>query len=220
MTPGAAVPAGGERWGAFTIDRPSRFVVAWASGRRDRALAQTLVRTTRERTAGRVGIAWVSDGWTPYGEVIEEVYRDPLPAVGLPWEVLLPTPGVTLTQVVKHRQGRRLERVEVRATLGEQAAQPHTVQVERQNGVLRDRLACLTRKTHAFAKVPENWDACLSLALFEHNWVLPHVALRVPLDAPAGDRRYAQRTPAMALGLSDRAWSLADLLTHPVYHGK
>jgi hypothetical protein len=182
-------------------------------------LARTLVRTTRERTAGQVGIAWVSDGWSPYPEAIDTVYRDPLPTTGLPWKVLLPTPGVSLTQVVKHRKGRRLERVEVRPVLGAPAAQPHTVHVERQNGVLRDRLACLTRKTHAFAKCVQEWRACFSLAVFEHNWVLPQTALRQPLEQPIGGRRYGQRTPAMALGLADHAWTLTEVLTHPVYHG-
>ncbi|MBI4497297.1 MAG: hypothetical protein HY689_05300 [Chloroflexi bacterium] len=137
----------------------------------------------------------------------------------MPWPVFLPVPGVAWTQAVKYRQGRRLKRVEVRAVLGEQAAQPYTVQVERQNGVLRDRLACLTRKTHAFAKVVATWRACFSLVLFEHNGVLPHVALRVPLAMPDGQRRYQQRTPAMVLGLADHAWSRSEFLTHPVYHG-
>jgi IS1 family transposase len=219
LTDGPAPSPEGECWGAFTIDRPSRFIVAWAAGRRDADLAYRLVRQTRERTAGRAGIAWVSDGWAPYGAALQQVYRDPLPVVGVPWEVFLPTPGLRWTQIVKHRQGRRLTEVEVRVVLGEPVAQPHTVHVERQNGVLRDRVACLTRKTHAFAKDPAVWEACFSLALFEHNWILAHVALRQPLEQPSGGRRYEQRTPAMALGLADHAWTLTELLTHPVYHG-
>lgn len=161
----------------------------------------------------------MSDGWVPYVAAIQEAYWDREPAAGLPWELLLPAPGVALTQAVKHRRGRRLVRVEVRAVIGTVAAQPYTVQVERQNGVLRDRLACLTRKTHAFAKAAATWTACFSLALFEHNWVRPHVALRAPLDTPDAGRRYDQRTPAMALGLAGHAWSLSEFLTHPVYHG-
>ncbi len=174
---------------------------------------------TRERTADRRGIGWVSDGWAPYVEAIQQVYWDRAPAEGLPWELRLPAPGVALTQAVKHRQGRRLVRVEVRAVIGAEAAQPYTVHVERQNGVLRDRLACLTRQTHAFAKTDETWTAAFSLALFEHTWVRPHVALRRSLDPPDADRRYEQRTPAMALGLTDHAWSLTEFLTQPVYHG-
>lgn len=41
---------------------------------------------------------------------------------------------------------------------------PHTLRQERLNGVLRDRLACLTRKTHAFAKRPRTWDAAVGLS--------------------------------------------------------
>ncbi|MBI4496428.1 MAG: hypothetical protein HY689_00800 [Chloroflexi bacterium] len=136
------------------------------------------------------------------------------------WQLLLPAQGVALTQEVKHRKGRRLERVEIRATLGELAEHPYTVVVERQNGVLRDlRRACLTRKTHAFAKRAATWDACFSLALFAHSWVLPHRALRQRLADPVAGRRYERRTPAMALGLTDHPWSLVEFLTHPVYHG-
>ena len=128
------------------------------------------------------------------------------------------TPGVRHTQVVKQRRGRRLVRVAVRAALDAPADQPHTVHVERFNGVLRDRLACLTRKTHAFAKQAATWDAAVTLLLFEHNWLRPHPALRQPLPAPVGPRRYRQRTPAMLLRLADRPWSWLDFLTQPLSH--
>jgi len=108
--------------------------------------------------------------------------------------------------------------VAVRATIGAAVAQPHPVHVERCNGVLRDRLACLTRKTHAFAKATATWDAALSLALFEHNWLRPHPALRRPLLAPIDQRRYLRRTPAMALGLADQPWTWLDFLTQPLPH--
>jgi hypothetical protein len=74
---------------------------------------------------------------------------------------------------------------------------------ERLNGALRDRLACLTRKTHASAKTAAMWDAAVGLALFEYNWMRPHPALRMPLAEPVAGRRYQRRTPAMVLGLTD-----------------
>jgi hypothetical protein len=120
--------------------------------------------------------------------------------------VLHRTPGVRLTQVVKHRRGRRLDHVEVRAPVGAPVEQPHTVHVERLNGLLRDRLACLARKTHAFAKDAATGDAAVRLVLFEHNWLRPHPALRQPLPVPIGQRRYLRRTPAMRLGLADQPW--------------
>lgn len=179
-----------------------------------------MVQTTRARTAGQAGVAWISDGWDPYAETIAEVYCDAVPVStgGRAWAVLRRTPGVCLTQAVKHRRGRRLDHVEVRATLGAPVEQPHTVHVERLNGVLRDRLGCLTRKTHAFAKDAATWDAAVRLALFEHNWLRPHPASRQPLPTPIAQHRYRRRTPAMLLGLADRPWTWADLLTTPPSH--
>jgi hypothetical protein len=77
---------------------------------------------------------------------------------------------------------------------------------------LRDRLGCLTRKTHAFAKNATTWDALFSLALFAHNWVRPHVALRLPLPQPTDGHRYDQRAPAMAIGVADHTWTWAEFL--------
>jgi hypothetical protein len=194
-------------------DRASRFVVAWASGPREETLARTVVATTRQRTKGHVGIPYLSDGWAPYADTIKKTYRDRAPSGIRPgWDILRPTEGVRLTQAIKHRKGRRLDHVEVRATIGEQVEQPYVVHLERLNGTLRDRLNCLTRKTHGFAKEVATWDALLSLVLFEHNWIRPHNALRLPLTEPFNGRRYERRTPAMALGCTDHPWSWKEFL--------
>ncbi len=106
-------------------------------------------------------------------------------------------------------------RVEVRCRFGESPECPYTVCVERLNGVLRDRLACLTRKTHAFAKKELTWDAAVALCLFEHNWMRPLRALREREPDPSTGRRYRQRSPAMVLGLTDHLWSWTEFLSQP-----
>src|SRR5207248_3312458 len=130
---------------------------------------------TRRRTAGERGVPWVSDGWAPDAETIDAVYRDEQPTANARFTRLVRTPGVTLTQAIQHRRGRRLVRVAGRATIEAAVPQPDAVHVERFNGVLRDRLACLTRKTHAFAKTSATGDALVGLALFAHNWLDAHV---------------------------------------------
>ncbi len=121
--------------------------------------------------------------------------------------------GLSLTQSIKHRNQRgRLLWTETRTTIGTTPVeQPVPVHIERLNGVLRDRLACLTRRSHAFAKTAKTWDALLGLATFEHNWLREHPALRVPSAAPG--RYYERRTPAMEIGLTDHRWSWDKFLT-------
>jgi len=94
-------------------------------------------------------------------------------------------------------------------------SEPGTVHIERVNGTLRDRLNALTRKTHAFAKRDATFDALVHLQLFEHNWIRPHRALRLPLLAES--RRYQPRTPAMALGLTQHPWPWITFLTTSLY---
>jgi hypothetical protein len=106
--------------------------------------------------------------------------------------------------------------IEVRHVFGATVEAPGTVHEERMNGVWRDRLNCLTRRTHAFAKATKTWDAAVTLALFEHNWLRPHPALRQPApDLPYG-QRYRRRTPAMAIGLTDHVWSWEEFLTYRI----
>jgi hypothetical protein len=205
----------GERWGCLIVDRPTRFVAALATGPRVGELAERAIRHAHARSRGRP-LAWCGDGWRPDGRIITRLYRRPVRTGKRGRPPLRVPAGVRLTQAIKRRGSRgRLERVAVRATLGPVLAQPHPVHVERQNGALRDRLNCLTRKTHAFAKEPATWDACVGLAVFEHNWLRDHVALRVPVAAPhrRDRRRYDRRTPAMAIGLTDHRWTWEEFLT-------
>jgi hypothetical protein len=174
-------------------------------------LAEAAVRRAQQRTGGRP-LAWCSDGWRPYPRTIRRAYRRPVRTGRRGRPPLRVPEGVRLTQTVKHRDRRgRLVGIERRAALGPAVERPGTAHNERLNGVLRDRLACLTRKTHAFAKDARTWDAAVTLALFEHNWLRPHPALRVP--SGEGRQRYAQRTPAMALGLADHCWTWTEFLT-------
>ena len=178
--------------------------------------AAEVVPLTRARTAGRRGIRWISDGLRAYRDLIGTVYRDPVSRRAKGRGVL--TPGVGLTQLVKHRVGGRVTGITVRHCFGEQALDPYTVRAERLNGCMRDRLGCMTRKTHGFAKRVNTWEASGGMAVFEHNWLRPHPALREKAaDLPKG-HRYRQRTPAMAIGLSDHAWSWTEFLTYRIHH--
>lgn len=189
-------------------------MVAWATGSLGEDLIERAVTSTVQRTHQRP-LAWFSDGWHGYRSILLRAYRKPVRTGkrGRPRLVVAET--VSLTQTVKHRDEHgRLVSVEICAALGASLEPAGTVHVERLNGALRDRLNALTRKTHAFAKRDVTWDALVGLQLFDHNFHRAHRALRLPLAD--GVHRYRQRSPAMALGLTDHLWSFQDLLTSRV----
>lgn len=127
---------------------------------------------------------------------------------------LKPTPGVGLVQAVKRRRKGRVVGVDGSVVIGELVDCPYAVHQERFHGALRDRLACLTRKTHAFAEKVETRDAAVILAIFESNGLRPHRALQERAeDLPKGGQ-YRHRTPAMAVGMTDPIWSWEGFLTH------
>lgn len=193
-------------------------MVAYSGKPTEQEAAAEVVPLTRERTAGRRGIRWVSDGLRAYRDLVRGVYRDPVRTRRNARPRLVPTPGVGLTQVVKHRVGGRVRRVTHRHCFGVETPDPYTVRVERLNGCLRDRINGMTRKTHGFAKRVETWEALLGVAIFEHNWLRPHKALRQRTPELPKGRRYLQRTPAMAIGVSDHAWSWVEFLCRSVSH--
>ena len=194
-------------------------IVAHASGHdHDQALTSAAVAQAKARTGGRP-FAWCGDGWRDYGLVLTRAYRQVVRdgRMGRPPKRV--PADLALTQRIKHTDPHgRLLSIETKATIGTLVTPPGTTRVERLNGVLRDRLNAFTRETHAVAKTVDTWDALLALASFEHNWLRPPPALRVPLDDPPHGpaRRFARRTPAIALGLTDHPWRWADLLAMPV----
>lgn len=192
-------------------DRDSRFVVACATGPLSEELIEQAVTITVQRTHQRE-LHWFSDGWQGYRRMLERAYRQPLLTGKRGRPRLMVPESVSLMQTVTHRDEHgRLLSVETRAALGKAMESTGTIHVERLNGTLRDRLNALTRKTHAFAKRDETWDALLDLQLFDHNFHRSHRALRLPLTH--GTRRYQHRSPAMMLGLTDHCWSFQELLT-------
>ena len=73
-----------------------------------------------------------------------------------------------------------------------------TSYIERQNLTLRMHIRRMTRLTNAFSKRLRNLKAAIALHIAHYNFCRVHETLRV--------------TPAMAAGLTDHVWSIAELL--------
>src|SRR4051794_41158146 len=83
--------------------------------------------------------------------------------------------------------------------------------LERQHLTDRHRNARKRRKTYCFSKSWEAHEASTYFSLYSYNFCWPVRTLR---ERPAG-QPWRGRTPAMAAGLADHVWSLAEWLRFP-----
>jgi hypothetical protein len=125
--------------------------------------------------------------------------------------------------VPKTREKGRVVKVEQRVVYGGVAAVPaalavslvstavNTVFIERSHGSDRHRNSRKVRKTYRFAKDGEVHEAATYFTLYSANFCCPVRTLRERDEAG----RWQQRTPAMAAGLTDHVWPMAEWLSYP-----
>jgi IS1 family transposase len=88
---------------------------------------------------------------------------------------------------------------ELKPIIGEPAMEHvSTSHVERQNLTMRMSMRRFTRLTNAFSKKVENLEHAVALHFMHYNFCRVHQSLRI--------------TPAMAAGLTDHVWELAELV--------
>lgn len=126
-------------------------------------------------------------------------------------------------QIVKKRFKRKLKTVEKLFVKGTAANFPEKTQntsfVERFNLTLRQHVCYLQRKTLSYCKKKANFSNVLWLNLYSYNYLTPHKSLRIsmaPNNKQRFHKRWQQRTPAMAMGLSKQILSWRFLFLVPV----
>jgi hypothetical protein len=76
------------------------------------------------------------------------------------------------------------------------------------------------RKGLSFARRVESRVVMGWLVACVYNWCRVNRAVRMRLEKPVGRRLFEDRTPAMAIGLAIRVWSVLDLLRVQVFPQK
>lgn len=222
------VKAVGRRlWMAMAMAVPSRL---WLGGvispKRDLTLIMAVVRMVRA-AARSLSILVCVDGLASYVTAFTRVFRDPERTGRRGRPRLVPTAGLLLGQVIKHRAGRCLTGVTRRVVRGTEAAIAavlvatgtgtgiNTAYIERLNATFRGALSPLVRRGRAIARGVETLTAGMYLVGCAYNFCWSHDSLRVA--AGAGERRKWQgRTPAMAAGLTDHRWTMREWLSQPI----
>jgi hypothetical protein len=228
----------GSWWDHILLDPESKLIVTLVVGRRTADTALEAFLDFYTRTDGQLPELITTDAYAAYFSVIVSVYGvrkeemelteaekeefgyDQMPAVYFPVEIAYAT-------VHKEREKGHVVGVESRVVLGtaEQveetlsqgttAATINTNYVERWNGTNRHFNARKARKVYTFSKdllfhVAVTW---LVVVFYNFAWTPRTLRQRVSQRPP----RYHYRTPAMAAGLTTKAWSLQDVLNYPIY---
>ncbi len=227
----------GDYWMWTAVALPSRLrVTSYLSQERSEEAAQAFLRQCKARTDGQAP-CFPSDTLPAY--VAALIFNDRVPELlpatrnpGRPRKQprRLVDPHLRYAQVDKRRQGGRVVEVRRRMVFGQAddmaviihadgcGTEVNTADVERNNLTMRQSVGRLVRKALSFSKNVHFRQRHIDLDDTIDNFVKPHRALRrrVRGGKPKG-RKWQQRTPAMAAGLTDHVWSLEELL---MFHGK
>jgi len=219
----------GDHWDHVALDPEHRLVVSVVPGKRTAENVEKLVQAFKARTGSRSMNLITSDEYPAYKAAILNAYGTEVvpPRTGKPGRPKAPykaaPPELHYATVHKTRQKGRVVKVDFGVIFGSVLAglvalaqsgvskAINTAFIERHNGTDRNRNARKVRKSYCFSKDWSAHEAVTYFTMSSYNFCWPVRTLRV--RDPEG--RWQPRTPAMAAGLADHIWTLAEWLTFP-----
>ncbi|MEW6386888.1 MAG: hypothetical protein AB1491_05160 [Thermodesulfobacteriota bacterium] len=181
----------GDQWVFVALDADSKLIPSYLVGKRTAKNAQAFIADLSNRLDNRVQLS--SDALPAYVEAIESAFGA----------------DIDYGQIVKTYEAEPIgpgryspphvisaERTVIQGS--PRIAKISTSYAERQNLTMRMQMRRFTRLTNAFSKKLEDLKAAVALHFAHYNFVRIHKTLRV--------------TPAMEAGVTNRLWSISDLL--------
>jgi len=185
----------GDVWTWVALDADTKLVPSFMIGRRDTEDAYAFMTDLAGRLRKRVQLT--TDGHKPYLQAVEGAFGSDIDYAML-HKIYEANP-----EPEKRYSPARCTGVDIRVVQGDPDPEHiSTSYVERQNLTMRMGLRRFTRLTNAFSKKVENLAAAVALHFMFYNFARPHKSLSDPYP----------RTPAMAAGISDRVWTLAEIV--------
>jgi IS1 family transposase len=184
-------PGAGDAWLWAAIDADTKLVPCWLIGKRDPNSARDFIEDLAGRLANRIQLT--SDGLKLYVKAVGKAfagdidYAQLVKIYGLPEEPEKRySPAVCIG-------------CESHVIIGDPDPKHiNTSYIERHNLSVRMTVRRFTRLTNAFSKKIENHAAAVALGYFAYNFIKVHRTLRM--------------SPAMAAGITNRLWDVADLV--------
>lgn len=183
----------GDQYTFIGMSATAKAIISYRTGKRDSENTDLFIQDLRQRVIGAPEIS--TDGFLPYQNAIRDAFNG-----RASHGVIVKTYSVTNLAVKD--AARRYSPAEVVAASREVVsglpANISTSYVERQNLTLRMTQRRFARLTNGFSKKLANHAAAVSLYVAHYNLCRVHEALRT--------------TPAVALGIADRVWTIGDLI--------
>jgi hypothetical protein len=200
------------------LDRDTRLRVARGIAKTETQAATEVFQTLKRRGHPEAPPPTISAGWGGIDDAMVEVYGQvpEYSGVGRHPTRKRPQPGWQYVQAVKQRENGRVIGVELRVVWGDPIQTlgllgQSTSYIERTHLTMRLFNGRLARKTLAFSKDVGMYRASAAWEDLVYNLARPLKTLRLQVF---GDpkRRWKQRSPAMASGLTDHIWTVKELL--------
>lgn len=187
----AAPVDAGDTWTWTAIDADTKLVFSVLVGGRDVDHAMAFIEDVAGRIAGRVQIT--SDGHAVYKRAVKRYFGE-----DVDFGQLVKVYGGSLGATNRYSPPECIGAKPTKVIGNPDPAHISTSYVERQNLTMRMHMRRFTRLTNGFSKKVQNHVNAVALHFAYYNFVRVHKTLRM--------------TPAMAAGVTDRLWDMADLV--------
>lgn len=187
-------PGIGDAWTWVAIDADTKLCITWALGDRSAAVAYDFMQSVASRLTNRVQLT--TDGNRMYLTAVDFAFEG-----NVDYAMLVKKYGGPDDSSPERRYSPAVcTGADPQVITGKpNPAYVNTSFVERQNLTMRMSMRRFTRLTNAFSKKIDNLAYAVALHFSYYNWCRPHQSLK-------------GQTPAMAAGLTDRVWTLDDLV--------
>lgn len=219
----------GDRWTYVNVLPKSGFIQTVVHGKRNESTTDQFIGQIKASSDGQAPL-FLSDGFA-YETSLKAHYctweEPPYSGRGRPKNPIQQIdPKLKYAQVIKHQENGKLVELESKICLGEEADILEIIQsqtnaksintsyVETRNGNFRKDNKRLTRKSQCHSKKVEIHDAQIDFRTAFYNFCTDNQRLReeVNPNAKRFETKYRKISPAMAEGLTEKIYSLEELL--------